>query len=66
MVVITKSMHLLLTFIAINSGRGDEEDWVKSLRVVASQDNKTWLPVFGPNGDEVNIMFLQTKILADG
>ncbi|KAG8186759.1 hypothetical protein JTE90_010656 [Oedothorax gibbosus] len=34
-------------------GREDEENWVKSLRVIASKDNKTWLPVFGPNGDEI-------------
>ncbi|GBM75367.1 Lactadherin, partial [Araneus ventricosus] len=42
----------LLTAIDIQ-GREDEENWVKSFRVIGSEDKKTWLPVFGPDGHEV-------------
>ncbi|XP_054713671.1 uncharacterized protein LOC129223130 [Uloborus diversus] len=43
---------VMLTSIYIQ-GRGDKENWVKTLRVISSPDNYTWLPVFGPNGNEL-------------
>ncbi|CAL1296415.1 unnamed protein product [Larinioides sclopetarius] len=42
----------LLTAIDIQ-GRADEANWVKSFRVIGSEDKKTWLPLFGSDGHEI-------------
>nr|XP_042904159.1 uncharacterized protein LOC107439698 isoform X4 [Parasteatoda tepidariorum] len=42
----------MLTSVHVK-GREDEDNWVTSFRVIASPDNKNWLPVFGEDGTEV-------------